>query len=56
MRPFLMEKKSNATISYIHYYFAHHGLQETKLYLNMDMIAQKNRYRTHRDIGFAREI
>ena len=36
-------KGANATISYIHYYFEHHGLQETDIYLNADNCAGQNK-------------
>ena len=36
-------KRANATISYIHYYFEHHGLQETDVYLNADNHAGQNK-------------
>ena len=36
-------KGANATLSYIHYYFQHHGLQETDVYLNADNCAGQNK-------------
>lgn len=36
-------KGANATISYIHYYFEHHGLQETDVYLNADNCTGQNK-------------
>ena len=36
-------KGANATISYIHYYFAHHGLGKTDVHLNADNCAGQNK-------------
>lgn len=36
-------KGANATISYLHYYFAHHGLGETDAHLNADNCAGQNK-------------
>lgn len=36
-------KGANATISYIHYYFANHGLGETSVHLNMDNCSGQNK-------------
>ena len=36
-------KGANATISYVHYYFAHHGLGETDAHLNADNCAGQNK-------------
>ncbi|CAH3153233.1 unnamed protein product, partial [Porites lobata] len=36
-------KGENATISSIHYYFEHHGLQETDVYLNADNCTGQNK-------------
>ena len=36
-------KRVNATISYSHYYFAHHGLGETDTHLNADNCTRQNK-------------
>ena len=36
-------KGANATMSYVHYYFAHHGLGETDVHLNADNCSGQNK-------------
>lgn len=39
-------KGANATVSYVHFYFEHHGLQETDVHLNADNCAGQNKNNT----------
>ena len=43
MRPLLLAKEENATISYVHHYFEHHGLGETDAQLNADNCTGQNK-------------